>query len=86
MVARRPETFPPVMMAHIRGHGCRDLLVYCGSGRCHHSATLNGDGFPDDMPVRSLCRRMGLHRVQDDRRRRAPGLEPARQQAARMKT
>jgi hypothetical protein len=24
----------------------------------HHSATLNGDQFPDDLPVRSLCGRM----------------------------
>ena len=67
-----PETFPPVTMGHIRGHGCRDLLVYCGSsrchhrdlliycgsGRCHHSATMNGDSLPDDLPVRSLCGRM----------------------------
>jgi hypothetical protein len=22
----------------IRDHGCRDLLVYCDSGRCHHIA------------------------------------------------
>jgi hypothetical protein len=43
-------------MAHIRGHGCRDLLIYCSSGRCHHSASMSGDGFPDDLPVRSLCR------------------------------
>jgi hypothetical protein len=21
-------------MGHIRGHGCRDLLVYCACGRC----------------------------------------------------
>jgi hypothetical protein len=54
----KAETFPPVTMGHIRGHGCRDLLVYCDSGRCHHSATLTGDRFPDDLPVRSLCRRM----------------------------
>jgi len=58
MAVRRTETFPPVTMGHIRGQGCRDLLVYCGSGRCHHSAPLSGDGFPDDMPVRSLCGRM----------------------------
>jgi hypothetical protein len=25
----KAETFPPVTMGHIRGHGCRDLLVYC---------------------------------------------------------
>jgi hypothetical protein len=58
MAVRRIETLPPVTMAHIRGHGCRDLLVYCGSGRCHHSATLSGARCPDDMPVRSLCGRM----------------------------
>jgi hypothetical protein len=43
MAVRKRETFPPVTMDHIRGHGCRDLLIYCGSGRCHHSATMNGD-------------------------------------------
>jgi hypothetical protein len=53
-MVRKTETFPPVTMVHIRGHGCRDLLVYCGSGRRHHSATLKGDDFPDDLPMRSL--------------------------------
>jgi hypothetical protein len=57
-MVRRIETFPPVTTGHIRGHGCRDLLVNCGSGRCYHSARLSGDGFPDDLPVRSLCPRM----------------------------
>jgi hypothetical protein len=57
-MVRKVDTFPPVTMSHIRGHGCRDLLVYCGSGRCHHSATMNADHLPDDMPVRSLCPRM----------------------------
>ena len=47
MAVRRIETFPPVTMAHIRGHGCRDLLVYCGSGRCHHSASISGDKPPN---------------------------------------
>jgi hypothetical protein len=41
-----------------RSHGCRDLLVYCGSGHCHHGAVMNADWLPDDMPVRSLCPRM----------------------------
>src|SRR6516165_6100229 len=58
MAVRKAETFPPVTMGHIRGHGCRDLLVYCSSGRCRHGATMNGDGFPDDLPIRSLCGRM----------------------------
>jgi hypothetical protein len=58
MVRRKAETFEPVTMGHIRGHGCRDLLVYCNSGRCHHSATMNADWLPDETLVRSLCRRM----------------------------
>jgi hypothetical protein len=48
-------------MGHIRGHGCRALLVYCGSGRCHHSATMNADWLPDETPVRSLLSPDGLH-------------------------
>jgi hypothetical protein len=56
-MVRKIETFPPVTMAHIRGHGCRDLL--------HASAvTLSADG---------------LHPLRPHRRRRAAGLEPARQ-------
>jgi len=58
MAARKIETLPAGDHGHIRGHGCRDLLVYCGSGRCHHSANISGDWLPDDVPVRSLCRRM----------------------------
>jgi hypothetical protein len=55
---RRRQTFPPVTLGHIRGHGCRDLVVYCQSGWCHHSAVINADWLPDDVPVRSLCPRM----------------------------
>jgi len=58
MALRKGETVALVILGHIRGHGCRDLLVYCGSGRCHHSATMNADWLPDETPVRSLCRRM----------------------------
>jgi hypothetical protein len=46
MTPRRRETFPPVTLGHIRGHGCRDLVV------------INADWLPDDVPVRSLCPRM----------------------------
>ena len=52
------QSFPPVTLGHIRGHGCRDLLVYCESTWCNHSATLNADSLPDQMVIRSLCRRM----------------------------
>ena len=58
MTPRRRETFPPVTLGHIRGRGCRNLLVYCQSGWCHHSAVMNADALPDEMPVRSLCSRM----------------------------
>jgi hypothetical protein len=54
----KAETFEPVTLGHIRSHGCRDLLVYCSSGRCHHSARINADWLPDETSVRSLCARM----------------------------
>jgi hypothetical protein len=56
-------------------------LVYCGSGRCHHGAALNGDQFPDDLPVRSLCN----HRLWLYRRGRAAGLVAHDEQAACLK-
>ena len=58
MAVRKADTFEPVTLGHIRSHGCRDLLVYCNSGRCHHGVTMNGDWLSDGTPVRSLCRRM----------------------------
>jgi hypothetical protein len=36
-------TFEPVTLGHIQAHGCRDLLIYCVSGSCHDSATMNAD-------------------------------------------
>ena len=56
--SKKPAPFAAVTLGHIRGHGCRDLLVYCASGWCHHSATMNADWLPDETPVRSLCPRM----------------------------
>src|SRR3984893_1437748 len=55
MPPRRRETFEPVTLDQIRVHGCRDLLVYCCSVWCNHSATLNADCLPGDTPLRSLC-------------------------------
>ena len=54
----KPRTFPPVTLDHLRSHGCRDLLVYCESIWCNHSAILNADWLPDETPVPSLCSRM----------------------------
>jgi hypothetical protein len=52
-------------MGHIRGHGCRDLLVYCSSPWCNHDAKLNGDRLPDeavllDPDPRVVCAACGL--------------------------
>ena len=58
MAVRKVETFEPVTMGHIRGHGCRDLLVYCSSISCSHSATMNADHLSDDTPIRPLGLRM----------------------------
>jgi hypothetical protein len=58
MTPRQRETFPPVTLGQIRGHGCRNLLVYCESLWCNHGAVMNADALPDEMPVRSLCPRM----------------------------
>jgi uncharacterized C2H2 Zn-finger protein len=58
MAVTKAETFEPVTMGHIRAHGCRDLLVYCGSINCSHGTTLNADHMPDDTPIRPLGARM----------------------------
>jgi hypothetical protein len=38
MTPREREIFPPVTLGKIRGHGCRNLLVYWESLWCNHSA------------------------------------------------
>ena len=58
MTPRQRETFLPVTLGQIRGQGCRNLLVYCESLWCNHSAVMNADALPEEMPVRSLCPRM----------------------------
>jgi hypothetical protein len=47
-----------VTLGHIRGHGCRDLLVYCVSPWCNHGARLNADWLPDDTVLLDLDHRM----------------------------
>jgi hypothetical protein len=80
MTPRRRETFPPVTLGHIRGHGCRNLVVYCQSGWCHHNAVINADWLPDDVPVRSFCPRMVCTACGHDRSRCAAGLVAAYEQ------
>jgi len=47
-----------VIVGHIRGHGCRDLLVYCSVIGCNHHAVMSGDRFEDSTPIRPLGARM----------------------------
>jgi len=54
---RKGETFEPVTMGHLRGHGVTRLLVYCGSINCYHCATLGAAGSPMNTLVRDLMRR-----------------------------
>ncbi len=56
MTPREREIFPPVTLGHLRGHGCRDLLVYCEAIWCNHSATINADWLPDET-VSEHCAR-----------------------------
>jgi hypothetical protein len=65
MPAHQRETFEPVTLGHIRGQGCRDLPVYCGSINCSHSDTLNADHMPDDTPIRPFGARMVCSRCEN---------------------
>jgi hypothetical protein len=58
MVIRKAEKFEPVTLGHIRSHGCRDLLIYCGSINCSHSATMNADHLPQETVVGALGSKM----------------------------
>ena len=69
MAIRRQETFEQVTLGHIRSHGCRSLLVYCNSGRCHHSTTLNADCWSDDQLMQ--CSKEGRTRSPRQRARAA---------------
>jgi hypothetical protein len=81
---QKGETFESVSLGHIRSHGCRDLLVYCNSGRCHHGVTMNADHMPDDTPIRPLGSRMVCTRCGHVGADVRPGLGTTRQQAARL--
>src|SRR5215470_6499862 len=72
------ETFPPVTLGHIRGHGCRDLLVYCGAINCSHHVIMSSEHFDDDTSIRPLGRRMVCSRCGPPWRRCAPRLGTTR--------
>jgi hypothetical protein len=55
----RPEPYrAPGNARPMRSLGCNPLLIYCSTGLCHHSATIEADRWPDDTAVRDLCRKV----------------------------
>jgi hypothetical protein len=58
MAVYKGERIQSVTSGHIRSHGCRDLLIYCSSIDCSHSATMNADHLPDETAIRPLGARM----------------------------
>jgi hypothetical protein len=54
MTPSRSETSPPVTLGHIRAHGSRDLLIYCESIQCNHSASFNANHLPNETAIRQL--------------------------------
>lgn len=45
-------------LANMRVNGVRSLFVSCGTNFCWHSASLNVDGYSDDLTVPSFGPRM----------------------------
>jgi hypothetical protein len=37
----------------MRDMGVRGILVYCADYQCSHSIAISGDGWPDDLRLRS---------------------------------
>jgi hypothetical protein len=50
MKARKRGTFEPATLGNIRSHGCRNLLIYCGSIHCNYQTKMNADHLPDETP------------------------------------
>jgi hypothetical protein len=77
MARRTRPSSEPVTMGHVRSHGCRDLLVYCTSSWCHHSAKLSGDFLSDDTVLLEIEPRFVCTALWSDWCRRKAELEPA---------
>ena len=55
------------------GPGPPEVMMTAESLWCNHSAVMNPDALPDEMPVRSLCPPDGLHGLRTDWSRCAAG-------------
>ena len=61
----------PMTLGNMRSLGVRGLAVHCGGHDCWHSAVLDVDAYPDEVPVpafvpRLRCKKCG-HRGADAR-------------------
>ena len=54
MTPAKVGKFEPVTLGNMRAQGCRDLLVYCNSGRCNHSTLMNVGHLPDHTLIKLL--------------------------------
>jgi hypothetical protein len=62
MAVHKGERIQSVTLGYIRSYGCRDLLIYCSSIDCSHSATMNADHLRDETAIRPLGARMACSR------------------------
>jgi len=45
-------------LTNMREQEIRDVLAYCEATRCYHSAAVNVDHLPDDLPVPDVALRL----------------------------
>jgi hypothetical protein len=55
-------------LGNMRAQGIRDVVAHCEAIECHHSAAVNVDALPEDLPVpdvalRLACSRCGARQI-----------------------
>ena len=73
---RFTDPIEPMDLANMRQNGVRSLAVQCP--QCRHEVILNVDHLPGDLTVPIVRASHAVHKVWNDRRRRASELEGAR--------
>ena len=48
----------PMSLGNMREHGLRSVLAICQESSCGHSASINVDDLPDDLPVPDVALRL----------------------------
>ena len=50
---RHIERPTKITFGDMREQGVRGILIYCADYQCSHSIAISGDGWPDDLRLRS---------------------------------